>query len=118
MPETPENIYDGEISCECYDEGINKGVADTEARMLQEGKEAYEHIVAGLNKALAAERAATKALVALFKRLLPKVFVCVECGPFMKSDEDGCCIVCGSDGAIIVPFDAAYVAYKERHDGG
>lgn len=64
------------------------------------------------------ERASTEALVALFTRILPEVFVCVECGPFMKSDEDGCCADCGSDGAIIAPFDAALTTYRERHNGG
>ena len=92
--------------CGCYADGI----ADTEAKEFDE----KIHLV----DQLSTERAATEALMALIEKILPEVFVCVECGPFMKSDEDGCCGTCGSDGAIIVPFDAAYVTYKERRDGG
>jgi Zn finger protein HypA/HybF involved in hydrogenase expression len=33
----------------------------------------------------------------ILSRLLPESFLCPGCGPYAKSDEDGCCAACGTD---------------------
>ena len=32
---------------------------------------------------------------------LPQRFVCRHCGYGVKADEDGCCVTCGSDCAVV-----------------
>ena len=33
----------------------------------------------------------------LLLMVLPECFVCPDCGPIVKADEDGCCAYCGAD---------------------
>ena len=32
--------------------------------------------------------------------VLPECFVCDDCGPFVRADEDGCCAMCGKDAKV------------------
>ncbi len=50
-------------------------------------------------------------LLKLFRSTMPYVWSCVECGPFVFSDEDGCCVACGGD-CEELQFDLALEAYE------
>ena len=50
----------------------------------------------------------------------PQRFVCPDCGYGVKADEDGCCVTCGRDCAIVIvvdePEDMAREALADRID--
>ena len=50
-------------------------------------------------------RARVAELEATLRRVLPEHFVCSNCGPMVKADEDGCCSQCGRDTTIGVTSD-------------
>jgi len=39
-------------------------------------------------------------LAEAFERACPVAWICPECGPFIKVDEDGCCASCGADAVV------------------
>ena len=43
--------------------------------------------------------------IRLILDLLPECFICDECGPLIKVDEEGCCVTCGIDARIISTKD-------------
>ena len=51
----------------------------------------------------------------LFLKVFPDCFVCPNCGPFAKVDEDTCCATCGRDTEIMNSETALANATK---DGG
>jgi len=59
-----------------------------------------------LQSALETERATVAELRVVFLRVLPECFVCEECGPLVKADEDGCCATCGRDCKVRPTADA------------
>jgi len=53
-----------------------------------------------------AAAASSAARVGALLRVLPECFVCSECGPLVKADEDGCCTTCGRDCEVKPTADA------------
>lgn len=57
-----------------------------------------------------------RALVEVFKRVLPEPYHCHECNSyFIAVDEDECCVTCGAQSQTM-PFEAAIAAAKEQTD--
>ena len=52
-------------------------------------------------------------LESIILRVLPEYFVCAECGPFVKVDEDGCCWYCGRGTKV---RKAINVLRRRKHD--